>query len=91
MARQSGQVVGVVPLPQILHDQDEVDRVVGHARGVHVRRRHGSAAGDLLIERQLPSVAAEHVHGSARLGLRGQFHDNGLRHAVTGEVQAIEQ
>ena len=72
-------MIGVVPVLQILEQQDEVGRAVDHPCDIDLRRLHRHAACDISVEREFASVSAEHLHGAARLGFGGQLGDQRRR------------
>ena len=69
--RQPSEMVGVVPVAQVLKHQDEVRRSLDHPRDVDMRRLYRRTAGHVPVERQLTLVAAEQLLRARGLGLGG--------------------
>lgn len=85
-------MIRVVPVLEILKQQDEIGRAVHHPGGIDVRRLHRRAAGDISVKREFASVSAQHLHGATRFGLGGQLGDKRGRQTIrSGQVQSIEQ
>ncbi len=89
--RQAGQMIGVVPVPQILEKKDEVGGTVDHPCDIDLWRLHRRAACDISVERELASVSAEHLHGATCFGLGRQLGDERRGHAATYQMHAIQE